>query len=352
MSSIDEIVNVSISVETPAATGDDCSGLLIVCEAPTNASTSDLPTVGKISYASDLTEYGFTTTSAAYYTAQIVFSQTPCASNVYFTVFDTSGEDTISDVLDAAKAYTGWYGFVLSDQSDGSTLKLAAVWAEANSRLFGFSYDDDDIPFDITSYSHTFALYYSGDEDNEYNEFGAAAWMSKCFGYEPGSETWSHKTLTSITASTLSTTTISTIYAIPANVYITIANKDVTREGKVGTGEWIDIIRMVDYLESAIQTKVFNYLTANAKVKYDDDGITGVQNAVSSVLLEMQTAGGIAADSYDDDGNITKGYTVSVPLAADIDAETKAARQLTDVTFTAYIAGAIHTAKIVGVLTY
>ena len=55
---------------------------------------------------------------------------------------------------------------------------------------------------------------------------------------------------------------------------------------------------------------------------------------------------------YDENGDKNLGYTVNVPLAANISANQKATRILEGVTFTARLAGAIHVVDIKGQLTY
>ena len=55
---------------------------------------------------------------------------------------------------------------------------------------------------------------------------------------------------------------------------------------------------------------------------------------------------------YDENGDKNLGYTVTVPLASNISANQKASRILTDVYFTARLAGAIHVVEIRGQLTY
>lgn len=62
--------------------------------------------------------------------------------------------------------------------------------------------------------------------------------------------------------------------------------------------------------------------------------------------------GGIAPDEYDEDGNIIPGFVTHVPLSANLTASQKASRKLTDCTFTARLAGAIHFTEIKGSLTY
>ena len=352
MSNIDDIVNVQISIDSPTNSGTSYSALLLVVSAPEKAGAT-MPTVAKISYASDLSDYGFTETSDAYRAATIAFAQDPRPEDVYVTVrkSEDGTAETLSTTLDRAASEPGWYGFILACDASGSDMKVAADWAEANTKLFGFSWTGSEIPFSITSYNRTFAMYYDGTEGDD-AEFGALALMAKCFGYDPGSESWDLKSLATVPVSSLTNAKISELEAIPCMYYVKTANRNCTRNGKVGSGEWIDIIRLRDWLVSEIRDKVFSYLTANKKVPYTDDSITGVQNKVEEVLYAAQRNNAIEADTTDENGNVTKGYVVTVPKAYDISAADKKSRRLKNVTFTARLAGAIIAVTIKGSLTY
>ena len=97
---------------------------------------------------------------------------------------------------------------------------------------------------------------------------------------------------------------------------------------------------------------MLNVLVNNEKVPYTDAGIAIVEGAIRQSLRQGQVNGGIAPVEYDEEGNKNLGYTVTVPLAANISANQKATRILQDVTFTARLAGAIHVVEIRGQLTY
>ena len=77
-----------------------------------------------------------------------------------------------------------------------------------------------------------------------------------------------------------------------------------------------------------------------------------IEGAIRQSLRQGQVNGGIAPVEYDEDGNKNLGYTVEVPLAANISPNQKASRILTDVKFTARLSGAIHVVEIRGSLTY
>ena len=126
----------------------------------------------------------------------------------------------------------------------------------------------------------------------------------------------------------------------------------ITQIGKVAAGEWIDVIRFRDWLQEEMQVNIFNLLINRDKVPYTDEGIAAIEGQMIKALQLGQRRGGIAPTEYDEDGNEIPGWKISVPLAANISANTKASRILEDMTFTARLAGAIHVAEITGSLVY
>ena len=352
MSNIDDIVNVQISIESPTSTGESFSALLLVAPTPENAGSITMPDVAEISYATDLSDYGYTEESETYLAATVAFAQDPRPEKVYVVArkSDSGTTEAIATTLERAAATTGWYGIALVGDATGSDIKAVAQWAEANEKLFGFGWTGSETPIDVTAYNRTFAMYYNSTETAD--KYGALALMAKCFGYDPGSESWDLKTLGSVGVTSLTNAKIKELEKVPSMYYTKIANKNCTMNGKVGSGEWIDIIRFRDWLVSEIQSKVFNYLTSNQKVPYTDDGITGVQGQVEAVLKSAQSNGAVEADTTDSTGTKTAGYTVTVPSAADISSADKKTRKLRNVKFTARLTGAINATTIKGTLMY
>jgi len=353
---ISDIVDVQISIESPATDSASFSALLLVVPQPTNAGDEDMSGVITIKNASDLTAYGYATTDAAYKAAVVAFSQDAKPEKLYVIARNSeSGEnESISDCLDRAMAVNEWYGFSLVSYTANTDLEGAAKWAEANDKLFGFTYLSGNCPIDVTAYNNTFA-FFAGDlnasDIPDGNTYAAVALMAKNFSYDPGSETWELKTLKGVSASKLTAAKAETLRKGNVVFYRTIADKNVTQNTVVGSGEFIDTIRFKEWLINKIQIEVFNYMTKNSKIAFNDSGITGIQNVIESILSGAQGTG-LDEDRFDSEGNEEKGYTVTVPKASEISASDRKARKLTGISFTARLASAIHEATIRGTLTY
>ena len=176
--------------------------------------------------------------------------------------------------------------------------------------------------------------------------------MAKCFGYDPGTETWNMKELATIVPSALSTDEKKSLEESNINSFRRYAGSNITFGGKMLSGEWIDVIRFRDWLKAEMQTNVFNALKTNRKVPFTDGGIGLIEGQMEATLSKGQTVGGIAPTEYDSDDNEIPGYTVTVPLASDLTEAERKSRKLTGCRYTARLAGAIHIVEIHGNLTF
>ena len=250
------------------------------------------------------------------------------------TITNGASSETIAETMIACVGYdSDFYGIALASRTDADILAMAQ-WAEANEKLFGTCVSGADVldgsdNTDIASqlmlnnYYRTFAFYHEDTTD-----FPEVAVMSRCFTAVPGSETWALKRLAGVKVDALTETQFIVLKNKNVNTFERFRNLSLTQTGKVSAGEWIDVIRFRDWLAEEIKVNVLN------------------------VLRQGQVNGGIAPVEYDENGDKNLGYTVTVPLASNISANQKASRILTDVYFTARLAGAIHVVEIRGQLTY
>lgn len=267
--------------------------------------------------------------------------------------------ETIANTMAAITASDNdFYGICMTSRSTEDILAMAN-WTEAHIKLFGTATSaagakDADVSTDIMSqlmnnnFYRTFIFYH----ENADTDFPECAVMSRCFAIDPGGETWALKKLAGVTTDGITETEYNAITKKNGNTFERFRNISITQNGKVAAGEWIDVIRFRDWLQEEITVNVFNLLINRDKVPYTDEGIALIETQIRAALKLGQRRGGIAPDEYDEDGNTNLGFTVEVPLAANISPNQKASRILNDVKFTARLAGAIHVVNIKGSLTY
>ena len=267
--------------------------------------------------------------------------------------------ETIAQTMTAITAEDNdFYGMMLTSRKSDDILAMAA-WTEAHRKLFGTAiaepgallngdFTDTGSQLMMNNYYRTFWFYHES-ADADYPE---CAIMARCFSILPGGETWANKRLAGVIADNLNETQAQAIFNKNGNTFERFRNITITQNGKVAAGEWIDVIRFRDWLQEEIQTRVFDALVNNDKIPYTDAGIAIIEAQIRGALEMGQRRGGVSPMEYDSNGDKNLGFTISVPLAADISAGQKASRILEDVKFTARLAGAIQVVEIRGSLTY
>jgi len=161
----------------------------------------------------------------------------------------------------------------------------------------------------------------------------------------PGSITWAYKSLSTITVDTLTDGQKAAVHSKNANTYDTVASVAITEEGKTcdtASGEWIDVIRGVDWIQVNMSADLYTLLVNSPKVPYSTAGISSVKGVLINVLATAQTQGILTLDEP---------ATVTVPDIADVSAGDKGTRTLNDVTFTGILAGAIQKINVQGTVT-
>lgn len=361
--SLDEIVKIDIEIATPAISNESFNHILLVVSAPEKAGDIQVTGVFAVSKATDLFDYGYTAESQAYIAAMVAFSQTTSPDRLYFIVREKELEGTyksITGVLNEALEYEGWYGLALeSTFSDKETILEVMKWTETNIKMFCFTLTDIAQLPEVGGaiYLRSFGIYAGGVgmvEQPKENKYSGVAWMAKCFGYDPGSETWAFKELSAIAPSKLGNSLKTQLSSHNITYYTTYAGKNITSAdgGKVIGNEWIDTIRFRDWLKNYMQERIFNLFVLNSKIQFTDNGITAIESKMIESLKKGQAVGGIAPTEFDSDGHEIPGYTTSVPKSASLTETQKASRKLTGCKFTARLAGAIQMVNISGTVKY
>jgi hypothetical protein len=277
--------------------------------------------------------------------AGTIFSLRSLTSNLY--VKNTTADAGIAtDIATVVSSDDDWYGLITTSKGEAEILAAAAD-IQARRKLFVVASQQTDIKTTSTSdvasqlktggKSRT-ALVYHSDEAAHAD----AAWMGKLFPFDPGEETWKFKVLSGITTDTFTATQQTNMRGKNANFYHTVAGQPITEEGKVsatGLGEFIDVVRFIDFIHARMTERVFAALAKAVKVPFTDQGIAIVENEVRGVLQLGIVQGGFVAEPPP---------VVNVPRAADVAAADKTARLLPDITFSATLAGAIHAVEISG----
>lgn len=234
-----------------------------------------------------------------------------------------------------SKAYTGAIATAIEALTDTNKIHIART----NETETIQSTSSSGIAQTLATASRERTAVFYSDHNDTYIDAAIAGLMLPT---DPGSENWAFKTVSGPAADTLTSTQRANALRSNANVYTSTAGVSITQLGTVASGEHIDVVRGRDWLSARLAEDVFALFTSLIKVPFTDAGIALVETAVRGVLQEGVAVGLLSPDPAP---------AVTVPKAADVSAEDKAARLLPDVKFTATLAGAINKAQIDGTIS-
>lgn len=267
--------------------------------------------------------------------------------------------DIVTDVLAIQDVDNDWY---MIDEFDYTEQEALAAYIETQEKLYAvFSADPNVInqnkATDTTSiaallhaadYDRSFVIYTGQsapaeptDPNSKYIE---GAWAGKMLPTDPGSATWANKELAGIPADNLTGNQYENALAKKCNVYTLFGGRGMTRNGTVASGEYIDIIRGIDWFTERLRERLIDLLGQSPKVPYTDHGILLVENQVRAQIQD-----GIRVGLIDDDQST---YYVTAPRALDVPVQDRLDRILRDVEFQWRAAGAIHTLIVKGRVTF
>ncbi len=259
-------------------------------------------------------------------------------------IVTTPGNSLVDDAIQAANLDLDWYALAIVSRSEAEALAVAQ-WIETQRKLFVFSSSNAGIKTvgsttDFASKAKALNLtrtvtLFSGDAAN----FSEGAWISDEMPRDPGSYTEKFKTLVNVPADNLSATEIAAVKAKSANVYTNVGSVDIVSEGVVASGEFVDVIRFIDWLQAQIEENVYTNLVSVPKIPFTNKGIAVIEGQLRFALDAGVAVGGLADDQP---------YEVIVPRISDISLANRAARNLTGIKFYAKLAGAIHFVGISG----
>jgi hypothetical protein len=265
------------------------------------------------------------------------------------TLTNSTPEITILTALDAIVLESDdWYALTLTIRTLASQL-VAAGWIEARRKIFFARSNDANLKVGASTTDIAYLLKLAAYDRSVVcahfpttDDFICSGWLGKMLPQDPGSATFKFKTLAGVTADLLTATESTAIKTKNGNTYETIGGVNITAEGVVASGEFIDVIIGIDWLQARIQERVYAKLVQLKKIPFTDAGVAVIENEVRAQLKQGVTVGLLAADPE---------FTVTVPKVVDVSPADKALRYLPGITFAATLAGAVHKTQIRGTVS-
>jgi len=264
-------------------------------------------------------------------------------------VLQTHADPGVAADLTAINAEnSGWYALYTLYNSKLYAI-AAAGFVESNKKVYIADSNDTNTIITATgnadlidqiktnAYARTLGFYHPSPAS-----MAGAALLGKRLPLDPGSETWKFATLAGVPTFPMTATHRGNITARNGNSYESVAGVNVTFDGKTGDGNFLDVKRGLDWLEDDMSKSVFGALAGASKIPYTDPGIAVIEAQVRG-SLKRATDRGILTNN--------PAFVVTVPKVADVATSDKTSRTLNNVKFTATLAGAVHSANIVGVVS-
>ena len=228
----------------------------------------------------------------------------------YFRFSDLVGPHTLADrtavpatdlPTDLAGLYdedSAWYGLIIADAKSKDQILDAAAWVETKTALYLGHSTDTDVPNNVAGnvresiqalgYERTVLLYNGASQ-----ELGPdGAWTGLGLAQPAGSITWALKRPKGVAADALTTTQQNNVASETnfGNLLLEDDGNVYTWEGRVASGEYIDIIHGTDWLHERLRVRALTPLLSLGKVPYTNPGALVIESEIWAALKEA-TAG-------------------------------------------------------------
>ena len=264
------------------------------------------------------------------------------------TVTDTTTDPGIaSDLAEILAADGDWYGLAIDSNSSAEILATAA-WVESRRKLFvaqtadtgaadATSTTDALYTLQATSYLHSPAWFYPAIATAD--GWLAAGILGNRLPVDPGSDNWAFKTIVGVRVLDVSTSQHNAVVAKNGNTYELVGGVGITWEGKTPQGEWIDVVRGVDWFQARLKERIFGIQVSVEKIPFDDNGIDLIRGAVQAQITEGQRVQLFAT---------TPKPRITTPNVTAVSESDRRNRTLPGVSFEARLAGAINKVNVRG----
>jgi len=349
MATLDDIVSVDIHLNTSGVGRANFGTILFFSNESHAVRSRQAALKGTVQTYNRLSDVAgdVDASSTTYAALAAAFGQSPRPRSVKVLFSPIDGPWVSAPILAGAiQKDAGWYVAIVPTASGGDMAAFAKA-IEGERRLL--IAESGQYAADAAK---TANLYRTAVIHGDGSGATAAAWAAKCLGYAAGSETWALKKLAGVPATALPASDENTLLNNNGSIYSRLSSDvNLTRGGKVAGGEWIDVIRFRDWLQDVMQTNLVATLINRPKLPYTDEGLAVIESSMIKSLEEGVRAGGVVDWRDNGEGQLVRGYTVTVPRAADVPFNIKASR-VAHVSFSAYLTGAIHAIEVTGSFTY
>ena len=285
----------------------------------------------------------FPSPSPVYKAASLLFAQDVPPSRVAVVGSTEAAVEALPDVWDRE-----WRQLVvctLGEQDESSLQEVATYVESRGDKVFFCSVADVSAvtggAATLSGFTRTFCMVY----ESEGIVCPEAAVVGRIAGRAAGSLTYKNLILRALPPMVLTVAEIKAIHDVGCYTFVTKAGDNVTTEGKVGSGEFLDIVDAKDYIVQQIEYRTQKTLNAADKVSYDNNGIALLESVCVDVLQDAFNNGIVATTETG-----TPDFSVNYGPREETSPADREMRRYVLGRFSFALAGAIHEAVINGTI--
>lgn len=331
-------VKVHIDLTKPIGTVGFGVPLILLENAETAVAYTEVSSIAGVESA------GFEEGSIVYKAALLLFMQNNAPKQI--AVCAVTGAAT-SALADEALINKGWRQLIVVNEGNATASTVpsiaAAVEALDGKLYFAGLEADDETTITVSGLRRTVLFYCNATTDAP---VPVAALVGEIAGRTAGSFTYKNLILSGIEPQELSDAQIDAIHAKGGITFVRKAGDNVTSEGKLAGGEYVDILDVEDYIIQQLAYRTQKLLNNASKVPYDNNGIAMLEAVAIDVLQSAYNNGMIATNA---DG--AADFAVNYAAREDTSETDRANRRYLGGTFRFALAGAIHEVEITGSIT-
>ncbi|SMB95358.1 Protein of unknown function [Desulfonispora thiosulfatigenes DSM 11270] len=251
-----------------------------------------------------------------------------------------SPTDLVNELQALIEVNNDWYYLTCTENGD-DVIKELANWTDGQIRIY-FSTTQNKALVETMQNENATVMYH-----NDTEAFVSEGLAAIGQAYEPGSVTFKFKTIEGVQASNIATADLNKLHENGGFSYIKKMGVLQTTEGITTSGEYIDVVIGAHFIKATMENEAMKLATSTPKIPYDNTGISMLVSVAEKVLKQAVQKGIILKD---ENGNGI--YEITFSKREDAEFNDVAQRIYNGINWSAKLAGAIHTGKISGVLTY
>lgn len=329
-------LDVKVRIDLVKPVGTVGLGIPLILEESATAEK----TYTECSTITEVETAGFGTTTKVYKAASAIFMQDNAPAKIAVCAASGTAETWLGNVDNVSK---DWRQLVVVSEAETATNVsgiMSVVENLKNKLYFADLATNYSSSLTVNGVERT-VLFYCDPTTNYPSP--AAALVGATAGMDAGSFTYKNIIVKGIAPQNLTDTEITAIHAKGGITFVTKSGDNVTTEGKVAGGEYIDIIDSKDFIINNLEYQTQKVLNTSKKVPYDNNGIALLESIAVNVMKDAYNRGIIATN---EDG--TPAYAVTYALRENSAPADIAARKYIGGQFAFTLAGAVHTVEITG----